>query len=309
MIKRTIEISRDPVYLSVKHGQLVVQVRGTERAAAPTIPCEDVGVLVIDEPGTTVSHGALGALMQSGAVVVICGRDHLPAGLLLPTSTHSEVVIRLHEQIGAGKPLKKRLWKQLVAAKIRAQAANLDRQCPKRRKLHALADEVRSGDPSNVEAHAAKVYWSAWLGILGEGKPFRRDPDGDPPNNFLNYGYAVLRAAVSRALVGAGLHPALGLHHSNRSNAFCLADDLLEPLRPLVDARARQLFLAGADHLDQPAKASLLEVLVERVQTDDERGPLMVAIHRMVSSLAQCYGGSGDRLVIPDARRGETQCE
>ncbi len=301
MIKRTIEISREPVYLSVKHGQLVVQPRGTDRAEAPTIPCEDIGVVLIDEPGTTVSHAALGSLMQSGATVVICGKDHLPAGILLPLPNHSEVVVRIHEQIAAKKPLKKRLWKQIVAAKIRAQARNLDRDSPIRRKLGVLAGDVRSGDPSNVEAHAAKVYWSAWLstGTDQSDKRFRRDPDGNPPNNLLNYGYAVLRAAIARALVAAGLSPALGIHHSNRSNPFCLADDLLEPLRPIIDARVRDLHESGSDTLDQPTKASLLELLAKRVEIGADRGPLMVATHRMVASLVHCYAGTGDQLVIP----------
>ncbi len=305
MIKRTIEISREPVYLSVRHGQLVVQRRGTDRSEATTIPCEDIGVVLIDEPGTTVSHAALGALMQAGATVVICGKDHLPAGILLPLPTHTEVVVRIHEQIAVKKPLEKRLWKQIVAAKIRAQAANLDRGSPERRKLESLAHNVRSGDPSNVEAHAAKVYWSAWLGTAtsnGE-KRFRRDPDGGAPNNLLNYGYAVLRAAVARALVAAGLSPALGIHHSNRSNAFCLADDLLEPLRPIVDAQVRDLHESGSDTLDQPSKASLLELLAESVETGPDRGPLMVAIHRMVASLVHCYAGTGDELVIPVVTR------
>lgn len=303
MVKRTIEISREPVYLSVRHGQLVVQPRGTDRAQARTIPCEDIGVVLIDEPGTTLSHAALVALVECGAAVVICGRDHLPVGMLLPLSTHTEVVVRINEQIAVNKPLKKRLWKQLVTAKIRAQAENLELDSPKRRKLLALARGVRSGDPSNVEAQAAKVYWSAWLSNrkAQEGKPFRRDAKGAPPNNLLNYGYAVLRAAIARALVAAGLNPVLGIHHSNRSNPFCLADDLLEPLRPIVDARARDLFLNGSDTLDQPTKASLLELLAERACTGDEHGPLMVALHRMVASLVHCFAGTGREIVIPVA--------
>jgi len=301
MVKRTIEISRQPLHLSVKYDQLVLQARGQASRDAPTIPCEDIGVVVVDEPGTSWSHQALAKLVDHGAVVVVCGRDHLPVGMLLPLSNHTEVVQRVAEQIAVKRPLKKRLWKQLVVAKIRAQADNLDHAAPERAKLVALAKTVKSGDPANVEAQAAKVYWRAWLGDSGEAgeKRFRRSPDGPPPNNLLNYGYAVLRAAIGRAVVAAGLLPMLGIHHSNRSNAFCLADDLLEPLRPMADARARRLYSEGVTELDQPSKAVLLELLVAPTEINGQSGPLMVNLHRMVASLVHCYQGEADRLDIP----------
>ncbi len=187
--------------------------------------------------------------------------------------------------------------------KIHAQAANLEADSPARRKLTALARKVRSGDPANVEAQAAKVYWEAWLPPPSDPEctRFRRSPDGAPPNNLLNYGYAVYRAAVARAIVSAGLLPALGLHHANRANVFCLADDLVEPLRPLVDARVRTLFLAGGTDLTQPNKARLLDGLAEPVVTAGETGPLMVALHTLVASLVHCYEGEADRLQIPRA--------
>ena len=300
LIKRTIEISRQRVYVSARLDQLILQPFDEPKDAATSIPCEDVGVLVVDQPRTTYSHGALQALLRYGAAVVICGRDHLPAGMLLPVSDHTENVARLREQIAAGKPLCKRLWQQIVVAKIKAQAANLDLATPAHGKLGTLAKEVKSGDPANVEAQAAKVYWSAWL---GDEQKFRRDTDGkDGLNAALNYGYAILRAAVGRALVAAGLHPALGVHHANRSNAFCLADDLLEPLRPMIDRRVRQLYCARDDHkleLDQPTKAHLLAVLTEVVTTGDQSGPLMVGLQRTVSSLVKCYRGEAKRLLLP----------
>ena len=194
-----------------------------------------------------------------------------------------------------------------MQAKIRAQAENLPPRGSPRAKLLALAREVKSGDPKNVEAHAAKVYWSHWLAE----EEFRRNPDLPGTNALLNYGYAVMRAAVARAIVAAGLLPVLGLHHRNRSNAFCLADDLVEPLRPLVDDRVRDLHLRGYDELSQEAKAELLGLLVDQVRMGNETGPLMVNVHRMVASLVKCYQGETKRLEIPratntDKQHGET---
>jgi len=292
VIKRTIEISREPAHLTVRLGQLLVR-RGEETAGS--VPCEDLGVVLVDHPGTTYSHAALTKLAESEAVLVVCGTDHLPAAVLLPLSDHRQVVWRVHDQLSVGKPLRKQLWKQLVQAKIRGQATNLASDCPARRKLLALARSVRSGDPNNVEAQAARIYWQNWLPEI----EFRRDAKGDGVNSLLNYGYAVVRAAVARALVAAGLLPVLGLKHSNRANAFCLADDLMEPLRPLVDDRARELVCEGYDSLIPEAKVGLLELLADRVQTGTQTGPLMVALHRMVASLVHCYQGESRRLEIP----------
>lgn len=300
MIKRTIEISQSPAHLTVKLDQLLVQPHDQPAESHRSIPCEDIGVVLVDHQQTTYTHAALSRLVDFDAVVVVCGRDHLPNGILLPLSDHSQVVWRIHDQLSISKPLQKQLWKQLVQAKIRAQAMNLPDGSPKRGQLLAMVRRVKSNDSSNHESQAARIYWSSWL--PAEIK-FRRDRDGDPPNNMLNYGYSVVRASIARALVAAGLLPALGLHHHNRSNAFCLADDLMEPLRPMVDLRVRQLFL---DHhrrdLDQPTKAGLLEVLTWPVMTEGisgGRGPLMVAIQRMVGSLVRCYQGHTRSLVIP----------
>jgi CRISPR/Cas system-associated endonuclease Cas1 len=358
VIKRTVELSAEPAHLTARLNQLLIQRHGQ---TAASIPCEDIGVLVVDEPQTTYSQAALSGLARSDAVLVVCGADHLPAALLLPLADHHEVVWRVAQQVAVGRPLRKRLWKQLVRAKIRGQAVNLDPQCPARQKLLELAKTVRSGDPANVEAHAAQVYWKHWLNNsprpLGEGpesgspRPlgegpgvravtsgqssatsgpcpanlkseitspqplapspspnpqssipnphFRRDQDGDGINAMLNYGYAIVRAAVARALVAAGLLPALGLFHANRGNAFCLADDLMEPLRPLVDRRVRVLWRAGHAELNPEVKRGLLELLTERVRLGGQRGPLMVSLHRMTASLVRCYEGQSDRLEIP----------
>ena len=299
MIKRVIEISERSAHLSVRNGQLQLRFEDAAREDA-TIPCEDVGILVVDNGHVTYSHHALYSLVESGAVLVICGRNHLPVGMLLPHSDHTEIVARLNEQISASKPLRKRLWQQVVAAKILAQAANLSADPGVAGQLRAMARRVRSGDPTNLEAQAAKIYWRAWRPAVAED--FRRDPDGrDALNGMLNYGYAIVRAAVARALVGAGLQPALGLHHANRSNAFCLADDLVEPLRPLVDARVKALYEAGQRELAPPVKRELLSVLTERVETGETTGPLMVSLERMAASLARCYRDNDAKLAIPRA--------
>lgn len=304
MIKRTIEISREPAYVTTQHKQLVLKRDGT---IVGSIPCEDVGMVVADHPGTTYSHAALSALIESGATVVICGRNHLPQGILIPLSDHTQVVWRINDQLSVSRPLRKRLWKQLVRAKILAQAENLAPCSPPRRKLFNFAKEVRSGDPSNLEAQAARAYWAAWLinapeEIGNEQHAFSRDPDGIAPNALLTYGYAIIRAAIARAIVAAGLLPALGLHHSNRSNAFCLADDFIEPFRPIVDERVRELYFAGQNELDQPTKAALLELLAMDIQTsrrDTTTGPLMISLHRMIASYVKCCEGVAKDLEIP----------
>lgn len=305
MIKRTLEISREPAHLAVRNEQLLLKRDGEIVGQAP---CEDLGVVVVDHPQTTYTHQALAKLAESGAAVVLCGRDHLPAAMLFPLVQHSQVVWRLNDQLSASKPLHKRLWKQLVVAKVLGQARNIDPRLPAHKKLTALAAEVRSGDPMNIEAQAAKVYWRNWLNVVDpnllETESFRRDTNGSGLNSFLNYGYAILRAAIGRAIVAAGLQPSLGIHHCNRSNAFCLADDLIEPFRPLVDDCVREMARQGHEQLTQPAKAELLNLLTTpmELKTDNQEeqtGPLMVMLHRVAASLARCYAGEAKRLDLP----------
>ncbi len=298
MIKRTIEISQLPAHVTVQHSQLVLKRDG---AIVGQAPCEDVGVVLVDQPGVTYSHAALAALAESDAVLVVCGRNHLPVAVLLPLADHTQVVWRINEQLAVGRPLKKRLWRQLIQAKIRGQAGNLAAGNPARSKLLDYARQVRSGDASNLEAQAARVYWQHWV----PEEAFRRDADASGLNSLLNYGYAVVRAALARAIVAAGMQPSLGLHHSNRSNSFCLADDLIEPLRPIVDDRARELYRQGYDQLDTEAKAGLLKLLAEDVRFGradgvTETGPLMVVLHRYVASLLRCFQGEAKRLEIPE---------
>lgn len=300
VIKRTLEISREPAHLSVRHKQLVLKRDGN---VVGSVPCEDIGIVVVDHPQTTYTHSALSQLAASDAAVVICGSDHLPAAMLLPLADHSQVVWRLRDQLNASLPLCKQLWKQVIVAKIRAQAENIPTKQPAHQKLLALAREVRSGDPKNTEARAARVYWANWLwsddGQEISIEQFRRDQDAAGLNGFLNYGYAIVRAAVARAIVAAGLMPSLGIHHRNRSNAFCLADDLMEPFRPLVDDRVREMHRQGYEGLNQPAKAELLGVLTESMKLGDQTGPLMVMLHRMLASLVRCYADEQKQLEIP----------
>lgn len=318
MIKRTIEISRDPMHLMVRDGQLLILRKDEAEARrrvpanppnlAASIPCEDLGMVMVDNRETTFSASALSQLAEHGAAVAVCGPNHLPIGLLLPLSDRHETVWRIKEQIAASRPRRKNIWKVIVQAKIRAQARNLPENTSARAKLFELRSEVQSGDPTNVEAQAAKIYWGAWLstdGASDQGKGFRRvlKDDGPPPNNLLNYGYAVLRAAVARAIVSAGLLPAIGIHHDSRSNPFCLADDLMEPLRPMADRIARRLYLHGQDQLLPPAKKELLGLLTcpVRLGKGEEAaiGPLMVALPRYVASFIACLADRKSRLLVP----------
>lgn len=293
MIKRTLEISQEAAHLAVRDEQLLIQRNGETIGRAP---CEDLGMVVVDHPQTTYTHAALAKLASNGAVLVVCGQNHLPAAMLLPLSNHSQVVWRLADQMAAPQPLRKQLWRQLVVAKVRRQARNLSADLPAHKKLLALAAEVRSGDPANIEAQAAKLYWSNWL----DGRPFRRDPERHDLNRFLNYGYAVARAGLARAIVSAGLHPSVGIHHHNRSNAFCLADDLIEPFRPAVERRVLEMWRRGYDDLTQEAKAQLLELLASPFRLADQSGPWMVMAHRLVGSLVRCLTGEAKRLEIPE---------
>ncbi|QDU73501.1 CRISPR-associated endonuclease Cas1 [Bremerella volcania] len=292
MIKRTVEISRESFHLGLRHKQLTLKREGD---IVHTIPCEEIGMVVVDHPGTTYTHAALRHLAESDAAVVICGENHLPAAILLPLADHSQVVWRLNEQIEASKPLCKRLWQQIIRAKIDAQASILPKHCPGRRKLKALVPEVKSGDASNVEARAAKIYWQFWYPEV----EFRRDPDSNGINSLLNYGYAIARAAIARAIVSAGLTPALGLHHRNRSNPFCLADDLIEPFRPMVDERVRELHRQGYESLTQECKGELLKLLSRQTTIVGESGPFMVHLHRMLGSLVRCLRKEQTTLEIP----------
>lgn len=293
MIKRTIDISEGSTHLSVDNDQLVLS---RSRVGIARVPCEDVGVLLVDHVATSYTHAVFTRLLHFGATVVLCGPNHLPAGMVLSMADNELTARRLRAQVRAKLPLRKRLWRQVVRQKIRAQAQNLPESHPVRGRLLAMCPEVKSGDRSNCEAQAARLYWPALLGA-----EFRRDPDGLPPNNLLNYGYMVMRAAVARALVAAGLHPALGLHHQHRNNTFALADDLVEVLRPRVDRAVLEVMKDPdtSGFIDRPAKQKLLGLLTDEIAVAGQKGPLMVQLHRVAASLVRCYEGEQDRLDLP----------
>jgi len=297
MIKRIVEISKARTYLSISLGQLVIKEAGTETGR---IPCEDIGVLLVDQQATVYTHSVFTTLLEKGTAVVLCDGVHHPAGMLLPIESNTIQSERFREQINAKQPLKKQLWKQVIQAKIKHQAKLAGAGTVTYKHLLALAGRVRSGDPENIEAQASKRYWRAYL----QDEKFRRNIDGAVPNNMLNYGYMVMRAAVARAICSAGLLPTLGIHHHNRYNAFCLADDMTEPFRGFVEAKVRDIYfensdIESADNLDQQTKARILEVLYDEVDIGGFKGPLMVGLHRTMASLQRCFGGEQKRLDLP----------
>ena len=294
MIKRIIEISQSKTCLSVRYGQLLLKQNGELQSS---IPCEDIGVLLVDHQGTSYTHCVFTELLRCGAAVILCGSNHHPTGMLLPIESNSVQTERFRQQIEVKEPIKKRLWKQIVKAKIKHQARLAGSDSDVYKPLMALRHRVRSGDPENIEAQASRKFWPVYL----QDVTFHRNIDGPPPNNMLNYGYMVMRAAVARALCSAGLLPALGIHHHNRYNAFCLADDILEPFRGFVESKVRQICECegAAQELDQPTKAKLLEVLYEPVTIAGFEGPLMVGLHRTAASLQRCFAGEQKYLDLP----------
>jgi len=294
MIKKIIEISRERTSLSIKYGQLIIKQDGKETSS---IPCEDIGVLLVDNPATNYTHCVFTELLKHNAAVVLCDDSHLPVGMLLPIESNSIQTERCAKQIKAKEPLKKKLWQQIVKAKIKHQAKLVKDNTQIYKALTTLLSQVRSGDPSNIEARASKLFWSAYI----QGLEFRRDAEGGPPpNNLLNYGYMVMRAAVARAICSAGLLPSVGLHHRNRYNAFCLADDLVEPFRGFVEAKVKEIVEGGDwEELTQTIKARLLEVLYDEVEIADYKGPLMVGLHRTAASLVRCFCGEQKEIELP----------
>lgn len=291
MTRRTIEVSGFDASLSVRHHQVLVKRDGE---IVGQFPADEIGLLIVDTPLTSFSNNTLVELVSGGGLVVLCGRDRMPAAWVVPVEGNSLQVQRFAQQMALSLPRRKRLWQQIVRQKIRNQAAICE-ETATAAKMKSLVARVGSGDSTNVEAHAARLHWAAYL----PGGEFRRARDGPPPNHFLNYGYMMLRAAVARAICGAGLHPSLGLHHQNRSAGFPLADDLMEPLRPWADRKARALHRAGHTELDKHAKAALLGMFYERVQLDGEQPTLETAINRLVGSLVDILGGNTDRLTLP----------
>lgn len=301
MIKRTLYFG-NPAYLSLKDNQLVIKSPDGE---VKTASIEDVGFVILDNPRITLSQILLGALLENNCAVITCSSTHLPSGLFLPLMANTLQSERFQAQIEASLPLKKQLWQQTIQQKILNQASVLQwaRKMPVKNML-AWANSVRSGDVENREAVAAAYYWKE---LFSNIETFTRDRYGVPPNNMLNYGYAILRGVVARGLVASGLLPTLGIHHHNRYNAYCLADDIMEPYRPFVDKLILDIISEIKDYpieLTKEIKASLLKVPVLDVWIDGKRSPLMNAVTTTTSSLYRCYAGELRKIVYPEVPDG-----
>jgi len=307
MIKRTLYFG-NPAYLHLENKQLVVKLPEVERNSDLTeefkkesvakIPIEDIGVVVIDDKQITITQGLLAALLENNTAVIGCGETHMPTGLFMPLESNTVQHERFMNQIEASVPLLKQLWQQTVSVKIRNQRALLAKYEVDTQWMDKWQREVRSGDPDNYEAQAAAYYWQH---IFPADLNFKRLRAGEPPNNLLNYGYAILRATVARGLVASGLLPTLGIHHRNKYNAYCLADDIMEPYRPYVDYIVCEIVYSGADYteLTKEIKQKLLMIPAIDIVIDGQSSPLMVGLQRTTASLVKCYEGSEKKIIYP----------
>jgi CRISPR-associated protein Cas1 len=297
MLRKTIEIATPGTRLSVAHRQLVIDRPDLPKA---TVPIEDLGVLVVDDGRASYTQAVFVECLAAGATVIVTGRDHLPAGMMLPMEGHHALTERHWAQVEAGAPLRKRLWQALVAAKLRQQGRVLKEAGSDDAGLTALAARVRSGDPDNFEAQGAQRYWPKLF-----GRDFRRDRAAEGTNALLNYGYTIVRAGCARSLVASGLIPSLGVWHRHRSNPFCLADDLLEPWRPVVDWKVRGLCVAGEPPPsldDRPTRAALLTIFNETVLLGGKRWPLLLGIEQSAASLAKALTlNDREALILPES--------
>ncbi|MGJ1268279.1 type II CRISPR-associated endonuclease Cas1 [Sphingobacterium spiritivorum] len=287
MIKRTLMFS-NPAYLSHANRQLVIDLPGEDKKR--TVPIEDIGVVVLENQQITISHGCIAALLHNNVAVISCDSTHMPTGLILPLDGGQTQSERFRYQIEASVPLKKQLWQQTIQQKIYNQARVLEDTGLQVDNMYYWAKSVRSGDPDNYEARAAAYYWQH---IFRDFFDFNRHRAGDPPNNLLNYGYAILRAVVARGLVSSGLLPTFGIFHRNKYNAYCLADDIMEPYRPYVDRMVYNMLSEGlnCNELDTALKMRLLQLPQVDVQFEDITSPLLVAVSRTTASLARCFEG------------------
>ena len=310
MIKRTLYFG-NPAYLSLRNQQLVIKMPEVEKSttvcevikteSVRTIPVEDIGVVVLDNKQITLTQGLMEALLVNNTAVVSCDARSMPAGLLLPLSGNTIQQERFTDQINCSLPLRKQLWQQTIKAKIENQAAVLRKHTSAESKcMNVWASDVKSGDSDNLEGRAAAYYWkNLFVPYIDK---FVRGREAAPPNNLLNYGYAILRALIARALVSSGLLPTLGIHHHNRYNAYCLADDIMEPYRPYVDELVLSIVKSGQDHeeLTKDLKAQLLSIPTIDVQISGKRSPLMIAASTTTASLAKCFGGEIRKIVYPE---------
>jgi CRISP-associated protein Cas1 len=298
MTDRILDFSQSPARLSVRRRQLTIR---RDDPPETTVPLEDISVLIVSHPQVTFTQSVISGLAESGGVFIACNKARLPVSMSLPLTGHSIQTERFALQASSPAPLKKRVWRQIVRAKIIAQAEQLEDIYGTDHGLRALVPIVKSGDPSNVEARAARRYWSR----LFDETEFRRDPDRQDENLLLNYGYAVLRAIVARAVCSAGLHPTIGVFHHSRYDAYCLADDLMEPFRPTVDRAVLDYATTHDDiyGVEPEAKRFLIERLTDRFSMDGGQRTIFDVAARIAASLAQVYEGKRRLLKLPEAWR------
>lgn len=298
------------MYLSLRNSQLVLRIPDIEKngnlsdtfkkETERTIPIEDIGVVILDNRRITITTGAMEAMLENNCAIITCDEKSMPVGLMLPLCGNTLQSERFRHQIDASLPLKKQLWQQTVRQKIINQAAVLAYSTNRQAKnMQVWANNVKSGDSENMEARAAAFYWK---NIFPELPNFVRGREGEPPNNLLNYGYAILRACVARGLVGSGLLPTLGIHHHNRYNAYCLADDIMEPYRPFVDRFVIELMQQNYNYseITREFKARLLTIPSLDVTIDGKRSPLMIAVGQTTASLAKCFNGEARKIAYPE---------
>lgn len=291
MTGRVVEIAEDGRHLSVHRGFMVVEA---ERQELGRVPLDDVGCLIVNAHGVTYTNNLLLALAERGAGMVLCGPNHSPVAWVWPLVGHHAQAARMRAQLDAGRPLCKRLWQTIVQAKIEQQRAVLEALGRRSEGFRLLARQVKSGDPENMEAQAARRYWPLLFGA-----EFRRDRSLPGINSLLNYGYTVLRSATARAVVTAGLHPTLGLHHRNRVNDMCLVDDLMEPFRPVIDLMTVRLVAEGTETVTPEAKRSLAGLASADMRTDQGITPLSTCLERLAISLGQAYESGEPALALP----------
>ncbi|MFZ2300699.1 MAG: type II CRISPR-associated endonuclease Cas1 [Gallionella sp.] len=294
MIGRIVEVADDRRHLFLSRGFLVVQDTEGERKELGQVPLDDVVAVIANAHGLSYTNNLLVALAERCAPFVLCAANHNAVGMVLPIEGNYQQAKRFDAQIAANQPLMKRLWAEIVKSKLQQQAAALEAAGAPFVPLSALVRKVRAGDPDNFEAQGARRYW----GLLF-GDEFRRDQQGTGLNAMLNYGYTILRAATARAVVAAGLHPTLGLHHSNEGNAMRLVDDLMEPFRPMIDLKVWQLHKQGEDEITPESKRALVRTLYDDMQTSAGATPVMVCAQKLATSLAQVFMGEKEKLDLP----------
>ncbi|MDD5057695.1 MAG: type II CRISPR-associated endonuclease Cas1 [Sideroxydans sp.] len=294
MIGRIVEVADDKRHLFLSRGFLVVQDTEGERKELGQVPLDDISAVIANAHGLSYTNNLLVALAERCAPFVLCAANHNAVGMVLPIEGNYQQAKRFDAQIAANQPLIKRLWADIVKSKLQQQAAALEAAGAPHIPLQALVRKVRSGDPENFEAQGARRYW----GLLF-GDDFRRDQQGGGLNGMLNYGYTILRATTARSVVAAGLHPTIGLHHSNEGNAMRLVDDLMEPFRPVIDLKVWQLQKQGESMITPETKRALVRTLYDDMQSSAGATPVMVCTQKLATSLAQVFLGERDKLDLP----------